>query len=252
MDHDQQRARSFARVADAYHAARPHYPQAALDWVLADAPGGRMLDLAAGTGKLTESLVRRPGAVVTAVEPLDEMRMFLQAELPQVTALAGTAEAIPLADSSVDAVVVGQAFHWFDQPVALAEIARVLSPGGVLGLLWNMRDDSTPWVRAFSRATRGAGDTASQGTDRESEALAASPHFTRMEVRIFPHIEMFDRERLVAFARSTSGVASLPEDERAEVLEAVRRLPDEHPDLVGHDRFELPYRTDAVRAVRRA
>lgn len=250
MDHDRERARSFARVADAYHAARPHYPEAAIDWVLAGAPGPRVLDLAAGTGKLTESLVRRPGLVVAAVEPLDEMRAFLQAGLPQVRALRGTAEEIPLADASMDAVVVGQAFHWFDQPAALGEIARVLSPAGVLGLLWNMRDDAEPWVRAFSLATRGAGDTASQGTDRESAALAADPRFRRMEARSFPHVEPFDRERLVAFARSTSGVASLPDGERNEVLEAVRRLPDQHPDLRGRARFGLPYRTDAVRAVR--
>ena len=251
MDHDRERARSFARVADAYHAARPNYPDAAIDWVLERMPGPRVLDLAAGTGKLTESLVCRPGLVVTAVEPLEEMRAFLQAGLPAVTALSGTAEAIPLLDGSVDAVVVGQAFHWFDQPAALAEIARVLAAGGVLGLLWNMRNDAEPWVRAFSQATRGAGDTASQGTDRESEALAASPLFSQMETREFRHVERFDRERLVAFAESTSGVASLPAGERAEVLEAVRRLPDEHPDLRGRDAFELPYRTDAVRALRR-
>lgn len=249
MDHDRQRARSFARVAGAYQAARPSYPEAAIDWVLEAAPGRRVLDLAAGTGKLTASLVQRALAV-TAVEPLDEMRAHLEATLPQVTALGGTAERIPLADRSVDAVVVGQAFHWFDQPAALGEIARVLASGGVVGLLWNMRDDSTPWVRAFSRATRGAGDTASAGTDRESSALAADPRFQRFQRREFAHAEWFDRERLVAFAESTSGVASLPADERAEVLDAVRRLPDEHPDLRGRERFQLPYRTDAVRAVR--
>lgn len=250
MDHDAGRARSFARVADAYQAARPNYPEAAIDWLLRGLPGARVLDLAAGTGKLTESLIRRPGLAVTAVEPLAEMRLLLQARLPRVTALPGTAEAIPLADGSVDAVMVGQAFHWFDQPAALAEIARVLVAGGVLGLLWNLRDDGVPWVNAFSRATRGAGDTASRGTDRETETLASDRSFERMEMRAFPHAEPFDRERLVAFARSTSGVASLSAGERAEVLAAVRRLPDEHPDLRGRDRFELPYRTDAVRAVR--
>ena len=249
MDHDPQRALSFAQVADAYRAARPNYPEAAIDWVLEGSPGPRVLDLAAGTGKLTESLVRRRLAV-TAVEPLDPMRAHLRAMLPQVTALSGTAERIPLADGSVDAVVVGQAFHWFDQPAALREIARVLAARGVLGLLWNMRDDATPWVSAFSRATRGAGDTASSGTDRESRSLASDPHFERFERREFAHSEWFDRERLVAFAESTSGVATLTAEERAEVLEAVRRLPDEHPDLRGRDRFELPYRTDAVRAVR--
>ena len=249
MDHDQRRARSFAHVADAYQAARPSYPEAAIDWVLAGAPGPRALDLAAGTGKLTESLVRR-GLTVTAVEPLDPMRAHLEAALPQVTSLAGTAERIPLRDGSVDAVVVGQAFHWFDQPVALGEIARVLAAGGVVGLLWNMRDDGMPWVRAFSRATRGAGDTASSGTDLEIRSLAADARFDRFQRTEFAHAEWFDRERLVAFAVSTSGVASLPAGERAEVLEAVRRLPDEQPDIRGLDRFELPYRTDAARAVR--
>jgi len=206
-------------------------------------PGG-------GTGKLTASLVRRPGLAVTAVEPLAEMRERLQERLPQVTALAGTAEAIPMARGSADVVVVGQAFHWFQPRAALAEIARVLVPGGVLGLLWNMRDDAEPWVEALSHAMGGAGDTASQGIEEETAPVAADPRFTAVELRSFTHAETFDRARLLALAASTSGVASLPPGQREQALAAVERLAAEHPHLCGRETFPLPYRTDVARAVR--
>ena len=127
--HDR-RARSFDGVADAYRRARPTYPSAAVAWVLEIAPGRRVVDLAAGTGKLTQVLVSE-GADVVAVEPLDRMRAALEQTVPGVRALAGTAEQIPLPDASADAVFVAQAFHWFDGPRALEEIARVLVPGGV-------------------------------------------------------------------------------------------------------------------------
>ena len=132
------RARSFGSVADLYREARPGYPLAAVEWALEHAPGRDVLDLAAGTGKLTE-VIASAGARVTAVEPLEQMRRELARTVPAATLLSGSAEQIPLADGAVDAVLVGQAFHWFDQPRALDEIARVLRPGGVVGLLWNLR-----------------------------------------------------------------------------------------------------------------
>jgi len=164
-----QRAQSFGDVAEAYQQARPTYPRHAVEWVLDAAPGNDVLDLAAGTGKLTRTIIAA-GGNVTAVEPLDGMRAQLQAAYPDVPVHAGTAEQIPLDDESVDAVLVGQAFHWFDAGAALDEIARVLRPGGVLGLLWNIRDDSIGWVAELTGTLVMGADVLSQvdGSDWES------------------------------------------------------------------------------------
>jgi ubiquinone/menaquinone biosynthesis C-methylase UbiE len=140
---DRHQARSFDRVAGAYRRARPSYPAAAVEWALEAAPGRRVVDLAAGTGKLTEVLVAA-GADVVAVEPLANMRAELERALPSVRALDGSAERIPLPGGSADAVLVGQAFHWFDGPAALAEIARVLVPGGALGLSGTCATTASP------------------------------------------------------------------------------------------------------------
>src|SRR3954463_6996445 len=135
---------SFGDAAALYERARPGYPQGALDWLL---PAGarRVLDLGAGTGKLTRLLVER-GLDVVAVEPLAGMRAQFARMLPGVPLLDGTAEALPLADASVDAVVLGQAWHWVDPDLASPEVARVLVPGGRLGLVWNLRDPRAAWV----------------------------------------------------------------------------------------------------------
>jgi SAM-dependent methyltransferase len=244
VDHEQ--ARSFDRVADAYRRARPSYPAAAVAWVLEGAPGRRVIDLAAGTGKLTQVLVAA-GADVVAVEPLDRMRAELRRTLPGVPALAGTAEELPLADGSADAVFAAQAFHWFDARRALDEIARVLVPGGMLGLMWNMRDDSLAWVRELTEALHGAGDVMSG-----SHGVAAEPgdhdSFTAVERRDFPNPEPFDRERLVEWASSGSRLATLAPAEREAALEAIGRLADERPELRGRDHFTMPFVTVVVRA----
>jgi SAM-dependent methyltransferase len=240
--HDR-RARSFDGVADAYRRARPTYPATAVAWVLEIAPGRRVVDLAAGTGKLTQVLVA-DGADVVAVEPLDRMRAALEQTVPGVRALAGTAELIPLPDASADAVFVAQAFHWFDAPRALDEIARVLVPGGVLGLLWNLRDDRVAWVAELTHALGGAGDVLVGSGGRWID----HPRFAGVERREFPNAEPFDRARLVEWARSTSSIATLAPAEREAALDRIARLPDEHPDLRGRQRFTMPYVTVAVRA----
>ncbi len=140
----QHRGRSFGPAAERYDRIRPSYPVEALRWILGDQPS-RVVDLGAGTGILTRQLVAL-GHEVIPVEPDPAMRALIPAELAPRD---GTAEAIPLPDASVDAVVAGQAYHWFDQDKAHPEIARVLRPGGVFGPLWNERDDSVDWIRSY-------------------------------------------------------------------------------------------------------
>ncbi|MDX6549762.1 MAG: hypothetical protein QOJ31_446 [Gaiellales bacterium] len=187
------RARSFGAVADVYRLARPGYPPAAVEWALEHAPGRDVLDLAAGTGKLTEAILAT-GAHVIAVEPLDGMRRELAKAAPDATVLDGTAERIPIGDGSVDAVLVGQAFHWFDQPRALDEMARVLRPGGVVGLLWNLREDGADWEQRLSQILD-AGDVVSAGSEREAAVLAEHDRFGEVEHRSWPNPVPFDRER---------------------------------------------------------
>ena len=146
---EQQRSLSFGAEAAAYERGRPSYPPEAIDWLLP--PDARdVLDLGAGTGKLTTRLVER-GLDVVAVDPIPEMLELLSNSLPDTPALLGTAEEIPLPDDSVDAVLVAQAWHWFDPERAVKEVARVLRPGGRLGLVWNTRDERLGWVKDLGR-----------------------------------------------------------------------------------------------------
>ena len=196
-DSHSRRARSFGPVADLYREARPGYPPEAVAWTLEHAPGNDVLDLAAGTGKLTE-VIAATGAHVTAVEPLEEMRRELAVTVPAATRLPGSAERIPLADGSVDAVLVGQAFHWFDQQCALEEMARVLRPGGVVGLIWNLRDESEEWAQGVTEVLN-ATDVVSSGVEEEVEVLAGNRRFREVEHRSWPNPVTFDRERLQAW-----------------------------------------------------
>jgi len=184
-----------------------------------------VLDLAAGTGKLTRQLVPL-GAEVFAVEPLAEMRAELARAVPGVTPVEGTAEAIPLPDGSVDAVTVGQAFHWFDAPVAVREIHRVLRPRGGVGLLWNALADD--------EVGRAAEAVLAQLVERDSSeetwsaAFTAGGSFGPLEKRTFQFRERLAREDFIDRFATVSVVAALDEDERLEALRELRaRLPDD-------------------------
>jgi SAM-dependent methyltransferase len=243
------RARSFGAVADRYARARPGYPAAAIEWLLEAAPGRGVVDLAAGTGKLTEAVVEA-GAPVVAVEPDEGMRAALEVAVPGVEALAGTAEAIPLPDASADAVLVAQAFHWFDPGPACDEIARVLRPGGILGLLWNLRDGSVPWVADLDRILDWPADVVARAGELSFEEIERHRAFTTAGRREFPNPVPFTPSRLVDWAASTSRVATRPDAERESVLKGVAELARTHPDLHDRPAFAMPYTTVAIRFCR--
>ena len=226
-------ATGFARSADAYEEGRPGYPPAALD-PLALVPGMAVLDLAAGTGKLTRALAAG-GATVIAVEPVAEMR----AALPDsVTALDGTAEAIPVEDGSVDLVTVAQAFHWFDGPAALAEIHRILSPGGRLAVLWNRRVEDDPVNRAIEHLIEPYRmGTPTHRDDAWRAAFEETTLFGPLETHVFANEQVLDADGLAARVSSISFIARLPEAERAALLAGIR-------DLTAAGPVTVPYRTE--------
>jgi SAM-dependent methyltransferase len=244
-----------ARAVAAYERGRPGYPPEAvaeLVRVLAIGPRATVLDLAAGSGKLTRQLLPA-GAELVAVEPSPAMRERLAAAAPGVRVLAGTAEAIPLPDGSLDAVTVGQAFHWFDGPPAVAELHRVLRSGGRVGLLWNVRDESVPWMaRLTAIIDRHAGDTPRYRDGRWRVAFDVSAGFTPLRVRRYHHNHELDRERLLDRFASISFVATLPDAARARVLAEIEQVVRADPSLAGPGPVLVPYRTDLFWTERRS
>jgi len=216
-------ATGFARSVEAYERARPEYPPEAIAFLARELdlrPGRRVVDLAAGSGKLSRPLAKL-GCEVIAVEPVDEMRAAIG---PGIEALAGTAESMPLADDSADAVTVGQAFHWFDGPKALAEIERVLRRGGALALVWNRRPvESSELHAAISEIMAPyRGDAPSHGSGAWRDTFAGRD----LREERFDFVQRLDADGLADRVGSTSFIAALEEPERARVLERVRALVD--------------------------
>jgi SAM-dependent methyltransferase len=238
-----ERAASFGAVADAYERARPGYPDDAVRWLAGDEPRD-VVDLGAGTGKLTRSLVAL-GHRVTAVEPLEEMLAELRRAVPRATAVQGSAEAIPLPDGTADVVTCAQAFHWFDHPVALSEMARVLRPGGRIALVWNTRDDAQGWVAELTDTVIGRSEFRAGGVDATTGRIDASGLFGPVERASFTHVQLLGRSDLVALVRSRSQCAVLTEDERRPVLERVEALFDAH---ASEGMLAMPYVTECFRA----
>ncbi|HVV56805.1 MAG TPA: methyltransferase domain-containing protein [Gaiellaceae bacterium] len=220
-------AAGFAAAADVYERARPSYPQDAVDWIVERAglrPGRVVVDLAAGTGKLTRLLVPS-GAEVVAVEPVPEMRAKLEEVVPGVSALYGTAERLPFADGSADVVTVAQAFHWFDHERALAELHRVLRPDGLLVLVWNSRDLDDPLQRALEELLAPLRDgPPAQEESAWRDPLEASALFGPIETRRFRYEQAFTAQDLVDRVHSTSFVATMRPIDREELLVRVRAL----------------------------
>jgi SAM-dependent methyltransferase len=247
-------AHGFDRIAGAYEHARPGYPTAAVDRLVAElgiGPHRVVVDVGAGTGKLTRELSVR-GAQVVAVEPLRGMRAQLTRVLPGIPLLADRAEAIRLPDGSADAVTVAQAFHWFDAPAALTEFHRLLGPHGRLGILFNRRDLDDPLQAAIDRLLRPHwGDTPSWATHDWSERLDAAqgptPWFEPADRTVFPHAQDLEVEGLVARVASISFVGLLDQHTRADVLRRVAELANDHGD---DGRVQLRYRTE-LRLLRR-
>lgn len=235
------RATSFGAVADAYERSRPSYPDEALDWLLP--PGARrVLDLGAGTGKLTRSLVAR-GLEVVAVEPTPGMRAQFARVLPDVELLDGTGESIPLPDASVDAVLMAQAWHWVDPDTASPEVARVLRPGGRLGLLWNVRDAGVDWIARLDRLLPGPGEE-QLGSLAPRVAAPFGP-VERYDVRWSDPVSV---ESLLDLTRSRSWVIALDEEHRDRVLEDVRAQARAHLEETGT--LALEYVTRCSRTTR--
>lgn len=249
---DPDRARSFGALAEDYHRHRPGYPAAALDWALEPLGAGRLvLDLGAGTGKLTESLAERPGVDVVAVEPDPAMLGVLRAVLPTVSSLAGSAEVIPLPDTSVDAVLVGQAFHWFDAERATAEIVRVLRPGGVFAALWNGEDLRVEWVDGYYRAVgrRRARRDDHLGRAADPPGPAEHPGLTPAVRAVFSNPIRVTADALLRTLATYSWISTLPESERTARIAAGRSFLAGRAETSGAD-FALPLRTKVLRAVR--
>lgn len=239
-------ARGFELGAAAYEHGRPGYPAAAIAR-LADeldlGPERVIVDLAAGTGKLTRSLVGL-GADLVAIEPVVGMREQLKRAVPGVDVRDGTAERMPLDDASADAVLVAQAFHWFDVPVAAAEIHRVLVPGGGLGVVRNEWDDSVPWIVAMrDLIARHASRIERDRSDDWREPLAATGLFSPYQEATFSNPVRVSVEMLRARVASLSFVALLDDVARERLLDAVAELVAER-DLVATDGLlDTPYRT---------
>lgn len=237
----QDRSLSFGSQAAAYERGRPSYPPEAIDWLL---PAGArdVLDLGAGTGKLTTRLVER-GLDVVAVDPIAEMLEVLRTALPDTPAKLGTAEEIPLPDNSVDAVLVAQAWHWVDPRRALPEVARVLRPGGRLGLVWNTRDERLGWVKELG-AIIGREDA----RDAIDGGVALPAPFTGIERHQVEWTSYLTPQALIDLVASRSYCITSPSEVRSKTLAQVRTLLATHPALANATGLALPYVTVCLRA----
>jgi ubiquinone/menaquinone biosynthesis C-methylase UbiE len=231
------RAGTFGGVAEVYERTRPGYPEEAVRWLVGATPA-TVLELGAGSGQLTGTLLAQ-GHRVVATDPSDRMLAAARKRLRDARVVQCSAERIPLASSSVDVVVAGQSFHWFDPDLALPEIARVLRPAATLALVWNLRDETVPWVRRLGRLI------GSETPEDPTDLLEGSRLFDGVQHKVFRHWQEVQRDSLVGLVESRSRVADLPEDERETLLDKVGELYDDYGR--GHDGMLLPYRCHTYR-----
>jgi ubiquinone/menaquinone biosynthesis C-methylase UbiE len=242
MDDELRRhARSFGSVAEIYDRGRPSFPREAAEWLAGSQPA-TVVELGAGTGKLTEHLVAL-GHDVHASDPDEAMLQVLRRRLPDVPTSVSGAEEIPVPDRSVDVVVAAQCFHWFDHDRALPEIARVLKPGGRVALVWNVRDERIPWVRRLGRII----GSQEQLHDESAEPLVLSGLFGFVEESTFAFWQEINRDSIRDLVLSRSNVAVLDEDARAAKLDEVLAFYDDYGR--GMDGMQLPYDARCYKAV---
>jgi SAM-dependent methyltransferase len=241
------KSRGYRSGVGDYVAGRPGYPPEAVAWLrdtLHISPKSKVLEVGAGTGKFI-SVLKETGATIIALEPIAEMRERLVAAHPKIETTDGTASAIPLPDGSIDAIVCAQSFHWFATPSVLTEMHRVLFPGGMLGLIWNVRDENVPWVLELSDITnRREGDTPRYRTGAWRHVFPA-PGFkfvNELHTRN-PHIGKVE-DVVLKRTMSVSFIAGLPSEERGEVEREVKALIKRTPELSGREETAFPYETN--------
>ncbi|MGP8072568.1 MAG: class I SAM-dependent methyltransferase [Thermoplasmata archaeon] len=238
--------RTFDRSAALYERGRPGYPPAAVRFLGRTfhlGPGSTIVELGSGTGKFTRALLPL-GATLVAVEPMAGMRREFRRRVPTVPVLEGSAEAIPLPDGFADAVFAAQSFHWFRGMTALREIARVLRPGGGLGLVWNAREERAGWAREFDQLLNrhGGHGPSRRGGWRAPFGRSTSP-FRALHHRKFPYAQTAPAATYPAWALSVSRIQALPPATRRKVAREVRALLSTHPSTRGRAVVKLPYRT---------
>lgn len=240
-------AQGFEKAGDSYHRGRPEFPPEAIKYlieVLGISPQTHLVDLGAGTGKLTQILVPTQ-AHITAVEPVDGMRKKFEGLLPTVPVLNGTAENIPIDTNTVDVLVVGQAFHWFNGGMALKEIHRILKDRGGLGLIWNVRDESQDWVAQWTTLIDTyAGNTPQYRTFAWKTCFETTDLFSSLNLKTFRFVQKINSETLLDRVRSTSFISALEDQARESLLRQVKKLLETHPQTREKKIFEMPYRTD--------
>ncbi len=237
---------SFGAVAQTYDESRPTYPAHCAQWLVGGSPTGDAIDVAdvgAGTGKMTGVLLGL-GYQVASIEPDEGMLSLLTRKFPQAIAFVGTAERLPLPDASVDAVVVAHAFHWVDKALAFVEIARVLRPGGWLGVVWNDRDETDEWMPQISRAWRERAETVGASFEH---AVPEHPRFGPVERYQSRHSQELDEDALVALTASRSYVIALSVEERDRLFDDIRLLFDRHRHATGEPSITIRYTTHCYR-----
>jgi SAM-dependent methyltransferase len=237
----------FQRAADRYARARPEAPPSAIDALgrtLGISQDSTVLELGAGTGKLTRLLAPRAGLYL-ALEPLAAMREQFRRAGVNASLVVGLAETLPVREARVDAIVAAQAFHWFDIPRTLREIHRVLRPGGTVGLLWNVRDESVDWVHRVTEILDRYEDRAPRyRSGAWRQAWDPSLGFAPLEKQSFPFVQRLDRATALDRFTSVSFIASLNEGRYREAEAALRELLDAHPQTAGRSEIDLPYQCE--------
>ena len=239
-------AEGFSAGAATYVEGRPDYPPEIETWLAHDlglGTGKTALDLAAGTGKFSPRLLAT-GATVIAVEPVQAMLDQLTRQYPEIDSRSGSAQRIPLEEASVDAVVCAQAFHWFATREALHEIHRVLKPGGAFGLIWNVRDDSVPWVAALGRIMKPFEGDTPRFHSQKWRGVFPADGFSPLREKHFSNPQTGPPEKVIIDRiLSVSFMAALPPDQREQVTSQLRQLIAAYPELAGKTQVTFPYET---------